>query len=63
VPSFRTSESLDKLVRDTTAAAVQRFGESGLTAAKIAVTVDNSKQAEIIPFVSQRVAQEFSKVE
>jgi hypothetical protein len=38
-PAFRSSDTLDKLVRDTTAAAVDRFGAGGLTAAKIAITV------------------------
>jgi hypothetical protein len=38
-PSFRTSEQLDKLVRDTAGAAVERFGKGGLTADKIAITV------------------------
>lgn len=37
-PVFRQAESLDKLVRDTAGAAVQRFGEGGLTADKIAIT-------------------------
>ncbi len=38
-PVFRQVESLDKLVRDTAGAAVERFGEGGLTADKIAITV------------------------
>jgi len=38
-PTFRTSESLDKLVRDTVAAALDRFGPGGLTGGKIAITV------------------------
>ena len=38
-PSFRISEQLDKLVRDTAGAAVERFGTGGLTADKIAITV------------------------
>lgn len=38
-PAFRTSERLDKLVRDTAGAAVERFGQGGLTADKIAITV------------------------
>jgi beta-lactamase class A len=38
-PAFRTSDALDKLVRDTAAAALDRFGSSGLTAGKIAITV------------------------
>jgi beta-lactamase class A len=38
-PSFHSSESLDKLVRDAASAAVERFGKRGLTADKIAITV------------------------
>ena len=38
-PVFRQAESLDKLVRDTAGAAVERFGKAGLTADKIAITV------------------------
>ena len=38
-PAFRTSEQLDRLVRDTAGAAVERFGKGGLTADKIAITV------------------------
>jgi len=38
-PVFRTSEQLDKLVRNTAGAAVERFGKGGLTADKIAITV------------------------
>src|SRR5690349_13732302 len=38
-PSFRSSESLDKLVRDAASAAVERFGKTGLTADKIAITI------------------------
>src|SRR5258708_15189425 len=38
-PAFRSSDTLDKLVRDTAAAAIDRFGSSGLTAGKIAITV------------------------
>jgi hypothetical protein len=38
-PVFRSSDTLDKLVRETAAAAVDRFGAGGLTAGKIAITV------------------------
>lgn len=38
-PSFRNSEHLEKLVRETAASAVERFGNAGLRADKIAVTV------------------------
>ncbi|HLN00059.1 MAG TPA: amidohydrolase family protein [Bryobacteraceae bacterium] len=38
-PAFRTSEQLNKLVRTTASAAVERFGKGGLTADKIAITV------------------------
>jgi beta-lactamase class A len=38
-PAFRNSEHLEKLVRDTAASAVERFGAAGLTADKIAITV------------------------
>jgi predicted amidohydrolase YtcJ/beta-lactamase class A len=38
-PVFRQSASLDKLVRDTAGAAVERFGKGGLTADKIAISV------------------------
>ena len=38
-PFFRSSESLDKLVRDAASATVQRFGKGGLTVDKIAITV------------------------
>src|SRR5438067_5350240 len=38
-PAFRNSERLDKLVRETAAAAVERFGNAGLTANKVAITV------------------------
>jgi hypothetical protein len=38
-PVFRSSDGLDKLVRDSAAAAVERFGAGGLTANKIAITV------------------------
>ncbi len=46
VPSFRTSEQLDKLVRDTAGAAVERFGKGGLTADKIAITVIDLADAQ-----------------
>lgn len=38
-PVFHSSERLDRLVRDTAGAAVERFGKGGLTADKIAITV------------------------
>ena len=38
-PVFRNSAPLDKLVHDTAAAAVDRFGKGGLTADKIAITI------------------------
>lgn len=38
-PVFRSSEHLDKLVRETAASAVERFGAAGLTSDKIAITV------------------------
>jgi beta-lactamase class A len=38
-PTFHSSDTLDKLVRDSAAAAVDRFGAGGLTAGKIAITV------------------------
>ena len=38
-PVFRTSDTLDKLVHDSAAAAVERFGAGGLTAGKIAISV------------------------
>ncbi len=38
-PVFRTSEQLEKLVRDTAGAAVERFGQGGLSGDKIAITV------------------------
>jgi predicted amidohydrolase YtcJ len=38
-PAFRNTAPLDKLVRDTAGAAVERFGKGGLTADKIAITV------------------------
>ena len=37
-PAFRNSEHLGKLVRETAASAVERFGSTGLTADKIAIT-------------------------
>ena len=45
-PAFRQSESLDKLVRDAAGAAVERFGKSGLTAGKIAITVIDLADAQ-----------------
>jgi len=38
-PAFRNSAPLDKLLHDTAAAAVDRFGKGGLAADKIAVTI------------------------
>lgn len=38
-PVFRGSDGLDKLVRDSAAAAIERFGAGGLAADKIAITV------------------------
>jgi hypothetical protein len=38
-PAFTNSERLEKLVRETAASAVERFGSAGLTADKIAITV------------------------
>jgi beta-lactamase class A len=38
-PAFRNSEHLEKLVRETAASAVERFGSTGLRADKIAITV------------------------
>jgi beta-lactamase class A len=38
-PAFRSSAPLDKLVHDAAAAATERFGNGGLTADKIAITI------------------------
>jgi len=38
-PAFRNSEHLEKLVRETAASAVERFGSTGLRQDKIAITV------------------------
>src|SRR5438105_809540 len=38
-PAFHDSEHLEKLVHETAASAVERFGAAGLTADKIAITV------------------------
>ena len=38
-PAFRTSEQLERLVRNAASATVERFGKGGLTADKIAITV------------------------
>jgi hypothetical protein len=38
-PAFRNSAPLDKLVHDAAAHAVERFGNGGLTADKIAITL------------------------
>ncbi|MCU1275144.1 MAG: hypothetical protein JWO48_2575 [Bryobacterales bacterium] len=38
-PAFTNSERLEKLVRETAASAIEHFGNAGLTADKIAITV------------------------
>jgi predicted amidohydrolase YtcJ/beta-lactamase class A len=38
-PAFRASASLERLAHDTAAAALARFGNAGLTADKIAITI------------------------
>ena len=44
---FSRSDRLEKLVRDTVAAAVEQFGKGGLTADKIAVTMIDLRTASV----------------
>src|SRR5437868_270572 len=38
-PAFRNSEHLERLVRESAGSTVERFGPTGLTADKIAITI------------------------